>query len=153
MAEPGLGQRLAALHPADRLAQRQQRIDELELRLRRQMGRRLQGLDARLGTLRARLGGHTPTHRLEHWGLRLRERRWRLRQAVRQCLSRGGERLARAGQTLDAVSPLATLSRGYAIVSEYPDGPIVRDAAAIAELEETFGQEYLAYKKEVRRWL
>ena len=127
----GLGKRLAALHPAGRLAQRQQRVDELELRLRRQVGRRLQGLDARLGTLRARLGGHTPAHRLEQWGLRLREQQRRLRQAVRQCLGHGGERLARAGQTLDAVSPLATLSRGYAIVSEYPDGPIVRDAAAI----------------------
>ena len=45
-----------------------------------------------------------------------------------QQLRRSGDRLARAGQTLDAVSPLATLSRGYAIVSAYPDGPILRDA-------------------------
>ncbi len=127
----GLGQRLAPLHPAGRLAQRQQRIDELDLRLRRQVGRHLQGLRARLGALRADLEGHTPAHRLEHWGLRLRERQRRLGYAVRQCLGQGGERLARAGQTLDAVSPLATLSRGYAIVSEYPDGPILRDAAAV----------------------
>lgn len=126
-----LRQRLAKLHPAGRLAQQQQRIDEMDLRLRRQIGHRLQGLDARLGTLRANLAGHTPAHRLEHWKLQLRERQRRLHRALRQYLSQGGERLARAGQTLNAVSPLATLLRGYAIVSEYPDGPIVRDAETV----------------------
>jgi len=127
----GLEHRLAALHPAARLTQRQQRIDELELRLRRQTGQRLLSRGSHLRTLTARLQGHTPAHRLAQWGLRLAERQRRLHRAMRQTLDHGGERLGRMGQTLDAVSPLATLSRGYAIVTRLPDGAVLREASAL----------------------
>jgi exodeoxyribonuclease VII large subunit len=41
------------------------------------------------------------------------------------------QQLAGLGRALDAVSPLATLSRGYAIVKRLPDGAIVRTAEAV----------------------
>ena len=39
------------------------------------------------------------------------------------------QRLALASRTLDAVSPLATLGRGFAVVSRVADGALLRDAA------------------------
>ena len=39
------------------------------------------------------------------------------------------QRLALAARTLDAVSPLATLGRGFAVVSRVADGTLLRDAA------------------------
>lgn len=100
--------RLARAHPGARLRQSAQRLDELERRLAaacrlrlRQSGRRLDDLERRL----------IPAYRA-----RLRTLRARL------------EALAR---TLNSVSPLATLERGYAIVSR-PGAGILRDAAEAA---------------------
>jgi exodeoxyribonuclease VII large subunit len=43
-------------------------------------------------------------------------------------VERGRERLTLLMRTLNAVSPLATLDRGYAIVTS-PEGAVLRDAA------------------------
>jgi exodeoxyribonuclease VII large subunit len=53
----------------------------------------------------------------------------RLNRAGRQVLSSRRERLLPLVRTLNAVSPLATLERGYAIVS-VEGGGILRDPAA-----------------------
>ena len=42
------------------------------------------------------------------------------------------QRLALASRTLDAVSPLATLGRGFAVVSRDADGTLLRDAAQVS---------------------
>jgi exodeoxyribonuclease VII large subunit len=39
------------------------------------------------------------------------------------------QRLALASRTLDAVSPLATLGRGFAVLSRVDDGSLLRDAS------------------------
>ena len=70
---------------------------------------------------RARLG--LLAQRIEHLHLRLP-------QVMRTNLARAETRVALAKQTLSAVSPLATLERGYAIVTA-PDGRIARRAVKI----------------------
>lgn len=124
-------QRMQGLHPANRLLQRQQRVDELEMRLSRTMDYRLQQAAARLATLEVRVRGASPAHRLERRRLQCSESRRRLLAAVREFLLRDRERLIRISRTLDAVSPLATLSRGYAIVSAHPQGPILTDSQQV----------------------
>jgi exodeoxyribonuclease VII large subunit len=54
-----------------------------------------------------------------------------LRTAALDTLRRSRERLMPLVRTLNAVSPLATLQRGYAIVAA-ADGRILRDAADAA---------------------
>jgi exonuclease VII large subunit len=54
----------------------------------------------------------------------------RLGPAARASLARLRLRLATAGRTLAGVSPLATLDRGYAIVTRLADGRVLVDAAA-----------------------
>jgi exodeoxyribonuclease VII large subunit len=60
--------------------------------------------------------------------LRLDASRQRLERAWRQIVGTRGAALSELARTLNAVSPLATLQRGYAIVST-EDGRILRDAA------------------------
>ncbi|MBS1201935.1 MAG: exodeoxyribonuclease large subunit, partial [Chromatiaceae bacterium] len=55
--------------------------------------------------------------------------RLRLHQAQARAAEQRGERLARAVAGLEARSPLATLARGYAIVTRVTDGVIIRNAS------------------------
>ena len=59
----------------------------------------------------------------------------RLTQALQAYLARASHRLALAQRGLHAVSPLATLTRGFAIVTR-ADGSLVTDAAALSVDEE-----------------
>jgi exodeoxyribonuclease VII large subunit len=56
----------------------------------------------------------------------------RLAAAAEKALERRKTRLAAASRALATVRPLATLERGYAIVTREPDGPLVRRADQVA---------------------
>ena len=73
----------------------------------------------------------SPATRLTQQGQRLLDLERRLAHGVSSQLRRGRERLVPLARTLNAVSPLATLERGYAIVS-MENGVILRDAAEVA---------------------
>lgn len=114
-------------HPGQRLRERAQRLDELEQRLNLAWLGRLRQLQARLNTLRARLYGHSPVQPLRATRLRLDSLQHRSQRAIRARLTQQRARLGNLSRALDAVSPLATLGRGYAIVQK-PDGKVVRRA-------------------------
>ena len=59
----------------------------------------------------------------------------RLDRGASERLARAAHRLALAQRGLDAVSPLATLTRGFAIVTR-ADGRLLTDASAAAVGEE-----------------
>ena len=127
-----LHRRLGLAHPGQRLRQQAQRLDELEQRLEH----RLQILLARrreaLQACSARLSRASPQRALQ---TRLRRHALldaRLRASLPQQLLALRQRLALAARTLDAVSPLGTLQRGFAIVTRADDGRVVNDAAAVA---------------------
>jgi exodeoxyribonuclease VII large subunit len=56
----------------------------------------------------------------------------RLDHAMKESLSRATHRLSLASRTLNTVSPLATLGRGFALVKRVADGALVTDASSIA---------------------
>lgn len=125
--------RLALAHPGQRLRQNAQRLDELEQRL----GSRVQLLLAdrrhRLQTLTTRLARTSPkaeVQRLTHRHALLDER---LRRALPQRLDALRQTLATLARTLDAVSPLATLDRGFSLVTRVADGALLRNASAANE--------------------
>ena len=57
----------------------------------------------------------------------------RLRSAQKRDLERDAARLAELARTLHAVSPLATLERGYAILLDAGSGLVVRSVAQVSE--------------------
>jgi exodeoxyribonuclease VII large subunit len=56
----------------------------------------------------------------------------RLEHAMTQRLSRADHRLGLAVRTLNTVSPLATLGRGFALVKRVSDGKLVTDSKSVA---------------------
>ena len=72
-----------------------------------------------------------PAQRLASSRQRVELRTHRLRQAMHQLTTRQRDRLSRCSGALSALSPLATLQRGYSIVRT-ADGKIVRDAGQLA---------------------
>ncbi len=93
--------------------------------------RRLERLRERLGWLGGRLARVHPRERLALRAQRLDELEGRLGRAFAQHLATAQARLAGAARTLGAVSPLATLERGYAILLS-ADGRLVRAAAEVS---------------------
>jgi exodeoxyribonuclease VII large subunit len=145
--------RLATLL-ARRLQHAQQRTDHLATRLQAQRpqarlrrdAERMAALDRRLRLLATHLGGAN-RHRLARLHARLlarhpgrllhleRERMQalqdRLRQAIQRRLEREQTNLRQQARTLQAVSPLATLDRGYAIAFD-AKGLVLRRAVDVA---------------------
>ena len=118
-------ERLTQLHPGRVLRDRAQRLDELELRLKRGMRQQLKHEDTRLATAVASLREHSPGQRLRQMSDRLIGLSQRLKASARAEVLATRNRVALAARALDAVSPLATLNRGYAIVSDAASGSII----------------------------
>jgi exodeoxyribonuclease VII large subunit len=123
---------LRLLHPAAALERRQQRLDDLERRLGETAGRRLETLGRRHDALSARLARLTPERRLEGLRQRARELEVSLLGILPRRLVLHRERLGGLAHALDALSPLGTLARGYAIVRRASDGQVLRDSAGVA---------------------
>ena len=117
--------RLQQLHPARLLRDRAQRLDEMETRLRQVLRTALQARNAHLKELQARLRQHSPVQRLVLLKAAAQGLRQRLAFAARQQLTTLKNRLAVAVRTLDTVSPLATLDRGYAILTDAISGTVL----------------------------
>lgn len=94
------------------------------------MRRYLSDLRQTLAVHRKGLARSHPGARLREHAQRLDELEGRMTLAARTRLERAKMRLAAALRTLNAVSPLATLDRGYAIVTG-PDGRVLQDAATV----------------------
>jgi exodeoxyribonuclease VII large subunit len=125
-----IGGRLAQQHPRAQLRQHAQRLDELTLRLCGAGTRALERARTRHDRLGARLATASPAARIQ----RLLDRRAaldrRLHDRARRLLEKSRTELAGAARALQAVSPLATLGRGYAIVTD-EQGNVVREAAGV----------------------
>src|SRR5690349_13408164 len=127
-----LVQRMQVSHPGARLLQHAQRLDDLELRLRLALRAGVMEKRQRLDTLTTRLWRENPRHRLEALCSHAATLRQRLTAAIATSMGTLGQRLSLASRTLDAVSPLSTLARGFAVVSRVDDGAVLRDASQAA---------------------
>ncbi|WP_107851765.1 exodeoxyribonuclease VII large subunit [Oceanimonas marisflavi] len=124
-------QRLERQHPRQRLQQQSQQLDQLQLRLERAMGRRLEQAQQRSSQAALRLAHQHPGQRLVHGTERLATLEQRLHGALQARLNRLEHRLALAGSRLHAMSPLATLSRGYSITLH--NRTVLTDAGQLKE--------------------
>lgn len=122
--------RLNALRPQarlDALCQRQQQaLRRLRTAFTIQLERRQAALRHAQGTLRAQ----APGQRVAALGERLAELRPRLHGALPRQVQRKSLELAGVARALEAVSPLATVARGYAIVQR-EDGQVVRSVGDV----------------------
>ncbi|MCQ8105185.1 exodeoxyribonuclease VII large subunit [Methylomonas sp. SURF-2] len=130
-----LDKSLQRQHPGEKLQRNAQRLDELELRLQKSARRTLLQAEQQLALNSQKLMQFQPTANIFQHRRTLDFYRQRLEKAMSAKLSSLRQRQSGIGQTLHAVSPLATLERGYAIVKQQSSGRIVKSAADIAENE------------------
>jgi exodeoxyribonuclease VII large subunit len=125
-----LERRLRQQHPERRLRDQVQRVDELQRRLALAVDHGLRHRASRLARLEDRLQHRSPGRALERLEAQGAQLRLRLTNALSRRLDRLESRLGAAARSLHAVSPLATLGRGYSILST-PEGQVIRDAAHV----------------------
>ncbi|WP_313117737.1 exodeoxyribonuclease VII large subunit [Ectopseudomonas guguanensis] len=122
----GVSRRLR--HPGERLRQQAQRLDDLDMRLRRAFAQRLANQYERLARLDARLAAQHPGRNLALLRQRLDGLAARLPRAMQGQLRSQRQQLGALAAQLQIVSPLATLGRGYSILLD-ERGQAVRSAA------------------------
>ena len=122
--------RLQAQRPQARLARDHERLLHLQRRLTAVLREQSQNRHNRLERLHARLLALHPRAQLPLLARRLAEHDQRLRRAITYTLERQQTALRHAGHALHAVSPLATLERGYAILFD-DAGHVVRSSTDV----------------------
>jgi len=127
-----LAGRLRLQHPKARLQQQTQRVDELERRLQQSWAQRSATSRHRLELLTGRLARRSPSQRLATLRTASGTLSRRLTLAMERLLARQRQSIAGMARALDVVSPLATLDRGYAIVSDADNGRVLQRAADTA---------------------
>ncbi|WP_416376588.1 exodeoxyribonuclease VII large subunit [Marinobacter sp. LV10R520-4] len=116
--------------PRRSLQEKAQRLDGLDVRLGRAMSQMTQRLHMRTDHLQQRLAMQSPNRQLASASERVLRATTGLNLAIQQALKSRREQLDYTAQTLNLVSPLATLGRGYAIVKD-DQGKIVRHAGQL----------------------
>jgi exodeoxyribonuclease VII large subunit len=125
--ERGLGD------PQRRVAEAAQRVDELAARVRRALTRRVAWDRRELTTLAGRLARSGPGQEVRRATARVTDTTARLRFALAVRVRHARAALEQGASRLDALSPLACLSRGYAIVRRGDArGAVVSDATVLA---------------------
>jgi len=126
-----LGRRLATASPAARVARQQDLLRENAARLAAAMRRELHARSSRLFTLNRTLLQASPAIRVQRAISCAAQLRQRLATAGRGRVADAGHRLRLTARALDAVSPLATLDRGYAIVTDAATGKALTRASQV----------------------
>ena len=115
-------------HPGQRLLMQFQRLDELEQRMINAQEKHLRHLTSKTHGLSAQLLQFNPVHRLRQLKSQYQNLSQRLANNIAHFLHIKNQQLSATVRTLESVSPLATLGRGYAIVRRIPEGNLLRFA-------------------------
>jgi exodeoxyribonuclease VII large subunit len=121
------------------VAEEQQRVRVLQLRARRTIAGRLDTEQHRLDGLRSRPAVADPIAQLGRWSIEIEAVRERARRAALACAGEARTDVARLAARVTAMSPQATLDRGYAVLQR-ADGSAVRDPAEVEPGERLIGR-------------
>jgi len=102
-------------HPDRRLQEQAQNLDRLDIRLRRAMSVKITSQMSELAQMQRSLLSNSPKQLLERNQIRLAAGRGRLDQALRSSMASRRMSLQTLSRSLNSVSPLNTLARGYSI--------------------------------------
>lgn len=124
--------RLKQQHPRQQLQQRALRVDELEQRLALTLRLIASTLSGRIGALSTRLQQASPRVSLAQATARQVQLARRLTDSIDRRLVQNRHTLEKLAASLNTVSPLATLDRGYAIVTREADSAVVRASTDVS---------------------
>lgn len=117
-------------HPDRRLQEQTQNLDRLDIRLRRAMSNGIATQKSELAQMQRSLLAHSPRQLLERNRIRLAAGRGRLDQSLRSSIAVNRMNLQTLSRSLNSVSPLSTLARGYSITYD-SSAKVIRSAAEV----------------------
>ena len=120
-----LESRLLLQKPANKIQQQSQRLDELDNRLRFQIQKHLDKNQLQLDTLGSRLQSNLPQRKIAEQAQKLASIKSRLDQSINKNLNNRQLLFQIQTAKLDAISPLKTLDRGYAITKDKKSGKLI----------------------------
>lgn len=116
--------------PKQKLEKDSQKLDELTLRLKQAIKQRIHILQHETRLLESRVLRHHPQQQLNNHKQSLASLDLRLQRAMAQQLSNKRNTFQSLIKSLQLVSPLNTLERGYAIASH--DGQVIQDSTQVS---------------------
>ncbi len=122
--------RLQQQHPQLRLARQQTALIRLRQRMDAALEQQMKRANERQLRLVRRLDQQQPQPRIHRAASRIQNLEYRLSQTMSRRLSATRERFGSALTHLEAVSPLATLARGYSVTSA-SDGKVLKQTAQV----------------------
>lgn len=127
-----LSHRLRQRHPASGLAEQARRLHSIDLALRRSVRRRLEAGRDRVGSLSNRLAAHRPARKLAVLTERVAAARRALDRLAVAAVQMRRQRLRHLARTLNAVSPLDVIGRGYAVLTADETGTVVSSVEQVS---------------------
>jgi exodeoxyribonuclease VII large subunit len=115
-------------HPATQLQNNAQRLDAISTRMNHSIQSKVTQQNHRLHERLSILNKNSPLHKLQLYLERSGQIHQRLQQATIHHYQNLNAQIQTVARALNAVSPLATLNRGYAIVEKYDNQEIIRNA-------------------------
>ncbi|QDY42690.1 exodeoxyribonuclease VII large subunit [Candidatus Pantoea soli] len=125
-----LQHRLQQQHPQLRLARQQTALFQLQRRLNEAMELRLRSARLQQERLVQRLNHQQPQGRILRAQQQLQQWHYRLQQGLEKQLSHNRQRFGALAAQLEAVSPLATLARGFSVTTD-TRGLVVKKTAQL----------------------
>lgn len=122
-----LQKRLEQQHPSMVLNRLSQRLDDFDQRLRLSWQNRLQQLKNEVSQLNVQLLAESPAHKIKHLNNKISSSWQQMRLLMDNRLRQHRLQLYGHASTLNALSPLQTLSRGYSITYD-EQGKALKDA-------------------------
>ncbi|MDH5471482.1 MAG: exodeoxyribonuclease VII large subunit [Gammaproteobacteria bacterium] len=125
-----LQKRLKQQHPLSYLQQQAQHLDDLQQRMITAWQYAFKNFQSQFQYNLSRLTLNTPEHQIETGQQAIYNLVQRLRRATQQTVASKKQALGGLSRTLQAISPLETLSRGYAIATN-ENGQTITDARQV----------------------
>ncbi|RXJ73127.1 exodeoxyribonuclease VII large subunit [Veronia nyctiphanis] len=123
---------LALQDPKKQIERQQQQIDALSLRMNIAMQSKVQRVSQTLDNLQQQLQRHSPIHGIQRQQRELIFFQQRLKDAMEKNLTAHRHAIQLKMETLDAVSPLATLTRGFS-VTQSENSKVIRSVSEVSE--------------------
>jgi exodeoxyribonuclease VII large subunit len=112
-------------HPKQRLMELIQRTDEYSIRLKHQVERQISNKKVTLAEIAGKVNRLNPAHTISQQIEKVNVLQMQFKKSITRSLEKAHDGVSNLGQLLNTVSPISTLERGYAIVTEQKTNKIV----------------------------
>jgi len=112
-------------HPQQRLMELIQRTDEYSMRLKHQVEKQISNKKMAMTEIAGKINELNPAHKIAQQIVKVNVLEMQFKKSITRSLEKAQDEVSSLSQLLNTVSPISTLERGYAIVTEPKTNKIV----------------------------